>query len=67
MQKVDVLIKENQRMMVREIIVQLGIGHHAVQEMIMTSEYWELCSHWIPYMHMDEHKDTHMVVSSLLL
>jgi hypothetical protein len=29
-QKVDVLISENQRIMVRKIAVQLGLGHCAV-------------------------------------
>ena len=35
-QKVDSLISEDRRVMAREIAVQLGIGHHAVQEMIAT-------------------------------
>jgi hypothetical protein len=38
-QKVDVLITEDQRVMVREIVVQLGIGHSAMQEMIKTLVY----------------------------
>jgi transposase len=33
-QKVDELIRQDQRTTVREIAAQLGVGHHAVQEMI---------------------------------
>jgi hypothetical protein len=40
-QRVDVLITEDQRVMVREIVVQLGIGHSAMQEMIKILEYWK--------------------------
>jgi hypothetical protein len=41
-QKVDVLITLDQRVTIREIIVQLGIGHSAMQEMIKTLEYWKI-------------------------
>jgi hypothetical protein len=36
-QKVEALIREDQRIMIRETTVQLGIGHNAVQ-MIQTLE-----------------------------
>jgi transposase len=50
-QKVDELIKEDRRITVREIAVQLGVGHHAVQEMTEILGYrgtqhgWDLLSH----------------------
>jgi hypothetical protein len=42
-QKADVLIREDQCVMVREIIAQLGIGHNVVQQNIL--EYQKVC-HW---------------------
>jgi transposase len=33
-QKVDELIRQDQRITVREIAAQLGVGHHAVQKMM---------------------------------
>jgi hypothetical protein len=59
------LIEDNQRMMVREIVAHLGIGHYAFQRMIATLGYQKVCSQWVPYLLMDEHKKTHM--SSQLL
>jgi hypothetical protein len=62
-QNVDVLI----RLMVRETTVQLGIGHHTIQEMIATLGYWKVCSHWVPLLLTDKRKKTRMAVSSQLL
>jgi transposase len=45
-QKVDELIKD-QRITFREIAAQLGVGHHAVQEMMEILEYWKACSRWV--------------------
>ena len=53
--------------MVREIAVHLDIGHHAVQEVIATLGYREVCSHWGPHLLTEEHKNTCMDVSSQLL
>jgi hypothetical protein len=60
-QKVDELIRQDRRITVREIAAQLGVGHHAVQEMMEILGYqkfvpvgfpvcfqknvWELLSH----------------------
>jgi transposase len=38
-QKVDELIRQDRRITDREIAVQLGVGHHAVQEIMGILEY----------------------------
>jgi hypothetical protein len=46
-QKVDELIRQDQRITVREIAAQLGVGHHAVREMMEILGYWKVCSRWV--------------------
>jgi hypothetical protein len=53
-QKVEALIREDQRIMNGETMAQLGIGHNAVQ-MILTPEYWKICRHWVGQLMI--HKD----------
>jgi transposase len=53
-QEVDELIREDLRITVREISAQLGVGHHAVQEMMETFGYWKVCSRWVPRLLTDE-------------
>jgi transposase len=55
-QKVDELIRQDQRTTVREIAVQLGVGHHAVQEMMEILGYRKVCSRWVPRLLIKEHK-----------
>jgi transposase len=43
-QKVDELMRQDRRITVREIAAQLGVGHHAVQEMIEILGYRKVCS-----------------------
>jgi hypothetical protein len=45
-QKVEALIREDQRIMARETTVQLGTGHNTVQ-MIQTFTYWKICCHGV--------------------
>jgi transposase len=47
-QKVDELIRQDQRTTVREIAVQLGVGHHAVQEMMEILGYRKFTSVGFP-------------------
>jgi hypothetical protein len=47
-QKIDELIRQDRRITVRGIAAQLGVGHHAVQEMMETLGYRKVCSRWIP-------------------
>jgi hypothetical protein len=47
-QKVDEVIRQDRRITVREIAPQLGVGHHAVQEMMAILGYRKLCSVWFP-------------------
>jgi hypothetical protein len=46
-QIVDELIRQDRRITVREIAEQLGVGHHAVQEMEILG-YREVYSRWVP-------------------
>jgi transposase len=59
-QKVDELIRQDRKITVREIAAQLGVGHHAVQEMMEILGYLKVCSHWVPRLlaGMKEHKMT---------
>jgi predicted ArsR family transcriptional regulator len=43
--KLEKLISKDQRITGRETAVQLGVGHHAVQESMEILEYQKLCSH----------------------
>jgi transposase len=47
-QKVDELIRQDRRITFREIAAQLGVGHHAVQEMLEILGYRKVCSRWVP-------------------
>jgi transposase len=47
-QKVDELIRQDQRITFREIAAQLGVGHRAVQEMMEILGYRKVCSRWVP-------------------
>jgi hypothetical protein len=42
-QKIEVLITEDKRAMVKEIVVPCGIRHSAVQKMIKTLGYQKVC------------------------
>jgi plasmid stabilization system protein ParE len=42
-QKVDEIIREDRRITFREIAAQLGVGHHAVLEMMEILGYRKLC------------------------
>jgi hypothetical protein len=46
-QEVHEFIRKNRRITFREIAAQLGVGHHAVQEMIEIMGYWKFCSRWV--------------------
>jgi transposase len=46
--KVDELIRQDRRITVRETAAQLGVGHHAVQEMMKILGYRKVCSRWVP-------------------
>jgi hypothetical protein len=60
------LIKEDRRLIVREISAQFGIGHHTVHKMIVTLGYWKVCSHWVLCLIKSEHKKMCMDVLSQL-
>jgi hypothetical protein len=47
-QKVDEIIRQVRRITVREIAAQLGVRHHAVQEMMEILGYRKLYSRWVP-------------------
>jgi hypothetical protein len=47
-QKIDAVITEDKRAMVREIVVLCGIGHSAVQKMKKTLGYQKVCCDWVP-------------------
>jgi transposase len=54
-QKVDEL-RQNRSITVREIAVQLGVGNHAVQDMMEILGYRTVCSRWVPRLLTEEHK-----------
>jgi hypothetical protein len=57
-QKVDKLIRQDRRITFREISTQLGVGHHAVLEMMEILGYREICSRSVPRLltGTEEHK-----------
>jgi hypothetical protein len=57
-QKVVELIRQDRRITVREIAAQLGVGHHAVQEMMEIMGYWKVYSRWVPRLLMDAEEKT---------
>jgi transposase len=49
-QKVDELIRQDRKITFREIVVQLGVGHNAVQEMMEILGYRKVCFLWVPHL-----------------
>jgi transposase len=45
-QKVDEFVRQDRRITVREIAAQLGVRHHAVQEVMEILRYRKVCSRW---------------------
>jgi hypothetical protein len=56
-QKVEVFNIQDRRITITEIAAQLGVGHHAVQEMEILG-YRKICSRWVPRLltGTEEHK-----------
>jgi transposase len=50
-QKLNELIRQDRRITFREIAAQLGVGHHAVQEMTEILGYRKVCSRLVPRFH----------------
>jgi hypothetical protein len=48
-QKIEKLIRQDRRITVWEI-AELGVGHHAVQEMMEILGYRKVCSRWVPHL-----------------
>jgi plasmid stabilization system protein ParE len=55
-QKVDELIRQDQRITFREIAAKLGVGHYAVQEIMDILGYRKVCSLWVHRLLTEEHK-----------
>jgi hypothetical protein len=55
-QKVNGFITQDRSITVRETATQLGVGHHAVQEVMEILEYWKVCSPWVPHFLTEEYK-----------
>jgi hypothetical protein len=55
-QKVELLIRENRRITVREIAAQLGVVNRAVQEMIEIFQYQKFFSRWVPRLLTEDNK-----------
>jgi hypothetical protein len=66
-QKFDALIKQDQRMMAREMAALFDTGHQAVQEMTATLGYREICCRSVPLLFTDEYRKIRMDMSSQLL
>lgn len=52
------VIRDNQRAMVRDVPAQLGIGPHAILEILVTLEYQKVCSCWVLHLLVDECRKT---------
>jgi len=63
----DHLICENQRIMTRELCMELNIGFSALETMVATLEYCKVCARWVPQMLTQEHKEHRMQVCQDLL
>jgi len=61
------VLKEDQRMMIMKTEAKLSIGHLLYRREEQLWNIKKFCSHWVPYLLMDEHSRAHMDVSSQLL
>jgi ribosome biogenesis protein Tsr3 len=66
-QKFDTVIKDDRRMMDREMAALFDTGHQAVQEMTATLGYREVCCRSVPLLFADEYRKIRMDMSSQLL
>jgi hypothetical protein len=48
--RVDEIIQEDRRVMLDATATKLGIGHNAVQEIILSLGYWKTCACWVPHL-----------------
>ena len=55
-ERVDEIIQDDRRVTVDTIALTLGIGHNAVQEMIESLGYREVCALWVPRLLIEDHK-----------
>ena len=49
-------VKEDRRATLDTIATKLGIGHNAVQEMIVSLGYQKICACWVPHLPTEDHK-----------
>jgi len=48
------------------VATKLGIGHNAVQEMIGSLGYWQICAHWVPLLLTEDHIERKAITSEML-
>ena len=65
--RVDEIIKEDRHVTLDTVATKLGIGHNAVQEMIGSLGYWNICAHWVTRLLTEDHKVQQKAITSEML
>jgi hypothetical protein len=63
----DQLVRTNRRITTREPCTELNVGFNALETMLATLEYREVCARWVPWKLTQERKDHRIQVSQDLL
>ena len=63
----DEIIQDDRHVTVDTIARTTGLGHNAVQEMIESLGYREVCARWVPRLLTEDHKDQRKAITSELL
>ena len=58
----DQLIRANRLITTRELCTELNIGFNALETLVATLEYRNVCARWVPRMLTQEHKENRMQV-----
>ena len=66
-ERLDQLIHVNRQITTREPCTELNIDCNALEAMVVTLEYREVCARWLPRMFTQEHKENRMQVFQDLL
>jgi transposase len=65
--RVDEIIKEDRCVMLDAVATKLGIAHNAVQEMIGSLGYQNICAYWVPHLLTEDNKVHEKAITSEML